>query len=83
MNKQEWGQIEKDFIEWDNATHSNASQRQILDWFKERLQIEQEEKTAIYNANNVACHIYANASNPDDKIEAFIDGAIWYKSQFK
>ena len=32
-----WIQIEKDFIEWDNASHSNASQRQILDWFKEKL----------------------------------------------
>jgi hypothetical protein len=33
----EWQQIEKDFIEWDNTGHSNASQRQILNWFKKRL----------------------------------------------
>lgn len=40
----DWNQIEKDFIEWDNSTHSNASQRQILDWFKERFKIESEIK---------------------------------------
>lgn len=32
-----WQSIESDFIKWDNETHSNASQRQILDWFKERF----------------------------------------------
>ena len=37
METAEWSKIEKDFIEWDNSTHSNASQRQILDWFKERI----------------------------------------------
>ena len=35
--KRDWQQIEKDFIEWDNESHSNASQRQILDWFKDRF----------------------------------------------
>lgn len=33
-----WQQIEQDFIKWDNETHSNASQRQVLDWFKERFE---------------------------------------------
>jgi hypothetical protein len=35
-----WNKIERDFVEWDNSTHSNASQRQILDWFKERFKSE-------------------------------------------
>jgi beta-lactamase class D len=42
-SKSEWLQIEQDFIEWDNKTHSNASQRQILDWFKERFNTIQSE----------------------------------------
>jgi len=33
----DWSQIEKDFIEWDNEGHSNASQRDILNWLKERF----------------------------------------------
>ena len=32
-------------------------------------------------ANNKACHIYANASNPDDKILAFIDGFEWLRDK--
>ncbi len=37
MKTELWDQIEKDFIEWDNEGHSNASQRQILNWFMVRL----------------------------------------------
>jgi hypothetical protein len=37
MKKTDWKQIEKDFIEWDNEGHSNASQRQILNWFEKRF----------------------------------------------
>ena len=40
----DWKQIEHDFLEWDNETHSNASQRQILDWFRERLEKQAEEQ---------------------------------------
>ena len=32
--KEQWKEIEQEFVAWDNATHSNASQRQIMDWFK-------------------------------------------------
>ena len=38
MKEELWKEIEKDFIAWDNEGHSNASQRQILDWFNKRLQ---------------------------------------------
>lgn len=38
---------ESDFIEWDNAGHSNASQRDIINWFKERFLPEQESKSAL------------------------------------
>ncbi|MDD5013580.1 MAG: hypothetical protein PHW73_00575 [Atribacterota bacterium] len=37
-----WLNIEHDFIAWDNATNSNASQRQILDWFKKKFIINSE-----------------------------------------
>lgn len=33
----DWDELKKEFILWDNEGHSNASQRQILDWFKEHL----------------------------------------------
>jgi len=32
-------------------------------------------------ANNKACHIYANVSNPDDKILAFIEGWEAYRDK--
>jgi hypothetical protein len=41
--QKDWKQIESEFIKWDNATHSNASQRQILDWFRDKF-IEQESQ---------------------------------------
>ena len=44
MKTEIWNQIEKDFIAWDNEGHSNASQRQILDWFKDRLRANEELK---------------------------------------
>ena len=36
LTKEQWNTIERKFVEWDNATHSNASQRQIMDWFREK-----------------------------------------------
>jgi hypothetical protein len=46
----DWNIIERDFIEWDNSTHSNASQRQILDWFKEHLIPESGQTNEEYLA---------------------------------
>ena len=37
MKAEDWKQIEKDFIKWDIEGKFCASQRQILDWFSERL----------------------------------------------
>lgn len=34
MTKEQWKQIEDDFKEWDEKGKFNASQRNILDWFK-------------------------------------------------
>jgi len=36
----EWKQIERDFVEWDKEGGFNASQRQILDWFAERIKLK-------------------------------------------
>lgn len=44
LSPEEWNKIEREFIEWDNATHSNASQRQILDWFKEKNHSQFEKR---------------------------------------
>jgi len=48
MTTNKWDIIEKCFIEWNNETHSNASQRQILDWFKSRFE-EQEPSKVMDN----------------------------------
>jgi len=37
----------------------------------------QKRMPSAEEVNNKACHIYANSSNPDDKIEAFIDCYRW------
>lgn len=39
-----WNQIERDFIEWDIQGRFSATQRQILDWFKERFEKQYEGK---------------------------------------
>ena len=37
MDAIKWEQIEKEFIEWDKKGRFIASQRQILNWFKNKL----------------------------------------------
>jgi len=37
VSNEAWYGIKNEFIAWDNEGHSNASQRQILDWFESKL----------------------------------------------
>ena len=48
MKSAEWYKIREDFIAWDNEGHSNASQKNILDWFEERLLKEEAVKDELY-----------------------------------
>ena len=38
MTTEKWNKIEREFVKWDNAGHSNASQREILDWWKAKIE---------------------------------------------
>ena len=45
--EEQWKEIEKSFVDWDNSTHSNASQRQIMDWFREKFFEFASQQTAV------------------------------------
>lgn len=77
-----WKQIEKDFIEWDNATHSNASQRQILDWFKKRVEKQGSISPAdIENAEDMLiCFLDEEGFDiPEDAIPKIVGAMQQYR----
>jgi len=61
-------------IRWSNINFAQGKQDWLsnIDWYLQPIEIPTEEEV-----NNNACKIYANASNPDDKILAFIDCFEW------
>jgi len=68
--KGKW-QTDAIFGHWGRIVWNNCVKK-AGEMFKEEL--ESLQKPSDEDINNIACHIYVNASNPDDKIEAYIKG---------
>lgn len=80
METAEWQQIEKDFVEWDNATHSNASQGQIMDWFKKRLFASQSPALPEMPDSELV-EIAKQEFDDEDNQKIFFLGAVKYRSE--
>ncbi|KKK75089.1 hypothetical protein LCGC14_2877250 [marine sediment metagenome] len=70
-----WEEIEKEFIKWDKKGKFTASQRGILNWFKDKF--EQERAEAFSSGYDAKDNPYLLANDELDKTVAARKAGRW------